>query len=229
MVRLNQTTPLAEVLSAESCTYELSIDEIADSVVARIWWAVFESQNLQDDKAEQLRSGLRHTIHWAIHIGQSAWHLQQFQSTAPTNPDEWPSGWEIIVDELYLRPFIMMDSEKNFHDLLIHTDIQRGPWLSGAELRKRWDQQAVFTHARLVGVQSQVGCSIEPMDLGSSPPVFKLVAASLCAKANLYLEFLNWLVCSRERNKIKISDCLVNLCALALSMSGDALRLTWPI
>jgi len=228
LTKPRRATLLAEVLSTNGYADEL-VDDMAASAAARVWWAAFERRNLPDERAERLQSSLRHILHWAIHIGQSAWRLLHLQPPVPSKLEEWPVEWTIIVDELYCRPFIMMDMESQFHDLLIASDTLRQPWLSGSGLRKRWDRHAIFTRARLARIQSQEGCGVEQAGLDSLSSVSVQVVTDLRANASLYLEFLKWLVSSREKNKIKISDCMVNLCALALRMSGDALRLIWPI
>ena len=59
--------------------------------------------------------------------------------------------------------------------------------------------------------------------------VFRLLVSDLYANARLYIELLDWLVKPARRRRGETTDCVITLCAVALSMSGDALRLLWPV
>ena len=47
--------------------------------------------------------------------------------------------------------------------------------------------------------------------------------------AAVYMFLIEWLVSSRERNKLKVRDAFLFICSLALHMSANAALVMWEV
>lgn len=201
---------LSEVLSISGPEDE-AVNALVLELLPRVSKALIPT-GIDKLETEKLREDLNHVLHWALHIGQSCWKLTQGE------PDITDEERETAFHDLYYRPFVMMDAGDEFHGLVRSWSMFKTPAYAGKSALGNLDENAIFTRIRL-----------QPTKSIEQTPIAQAVMERILCQARLYLTFLEALASTGRMHKSRVRDCVVNLCALSLSMSGDALRLLWPI
>jgi len=221
----NSRQEFMDVLRAPSHE-DTKVDALASVAATRIWQAIssYTEGLFSEDEVEFIRDTLHTTLHWAVHIGQSAWRLLE-NAQPGCLFHEHPVDWRIAVKDLYNRPFVMLDTDDSFLNMLIDIEVEvrmegGNSSISGSE---QPNAASAFTSARIRNDTGQPG----PQEPGAAR--MGGVEDHLYRSARLYIRDLEWLMYSQDCDGAAVSDCFVSLCAIALSMSGDALRIRWPI
>lgn len=220
---------LEEVLAAPAHEDE-RVAAMAEAVACRVCQAIvpYLDDETVHAKIQSLQQTVCDVLHWAIHIGQSAWQLLASRG-AGRALEERELDWEMAVEELYHRPFVMLDTDDSFHSLVSTVSIasryrENSNWASPGLGRG-----LTFTLARLMQGAPPAGGCVMGENAGDREDDRQLAEDHLIACAQLYLHQLEWLVLSSEPAcSAEVGDCFVSLCATALTISGDALRLLWP-
>jgi len=204
---------------------------LAEAMACRVCQAIlpFLDDDIVHVKIESLPHTVADVLHWAVHIGQSSWQLLANRGTGRAL-EERELDWELALEDLYHRPFVMLGTDGSFHSL-VSTLSSASRYRENSDCgRPGLGRGLRHTLARLMqGVPLTSGPGVRKI-AGDCAEVMRLTEDHLCACASLYVEQLEWLVLSSEQaDSAEIGDCLLTLCATALNMSGDALRLLWPL
>lgn len=208
MVSSDANVAFREMLTRPG-SQEQIIGSLANFATERVRWAVFNA--LHDDKSDEknapLREALAQILHWALHIAQS---ITQFNNASEN------AVREIALVELYHRPFIMFDTYDDSHGLMLD-----GSWM---RYERPVPPPPTLDHfGELAGAKTT-----EEGDAAGSPGLSD-AGRALRRNADLYMALLEWLVSSRERNKLKVRDCFLHICSLALNMSANAVLVLWEV
>lgn len=218
---------LITVLAAPSYM-DAKVDELACVAATRIWQAMLSctKEPFSENEVQLIQDTLHTTLHWAVHIGQSAWQL--LTSKRPSGRlRERSFEWRSAIEELYQRPFIMLDADDSFLMMLSKLQVRvLGIRASVYDSNEQIDSGFAFTLSRLSNDATQK-CELT-IDADSWHTA-KALEDHLVRNAKLYVRNLEWLLYSKEQSSIATIDCFVSMCAIALSMSGDSLRMLWPI
>lgn len=195
---------------------EESTNTLAAQTEPRVWKAIFESrhQDVPDKELAALRQSLVEAIHWAIHIGQSAAAALRVAD----GDDDFE--WHMALDELYLRPFIMFDTEGGkMHSLL------GSHWLGWRPVK---GHPSLTGLAELPMVKQALSLATGAgVDQGKEESELAEMRARFRRDAALYLALLEWLVVERGGGKRKVRDAFLHICALALRLSAHSILLQW--
>jgi hypothetical protein len=205
-VNRNANIAFREMLTEPDADEQI-ISSLANVAAERVWWAAFNALHgdEQDEKTAQLQKALYEALHWALHIAQS---ITRFSNASD------PSCRESALEELYHRPFIMFDTYDESHSL-----IPSGTWM---RYERPVPPPPTLDHfGELVGGLT----TEEGDDAGQSG--FSDAGRALRRDAAVYMALLEWLVTSRERNKLKVRDSFLFICSLALHISANAALVLW--
>lgn len=218
---------LSKVLASPELE-ERAVDKLADHIAELVIVAAFDIEGLSKKEIKELKDALHHVAHWAVHIGQSVWQLKNIRSVSPLKAST-ESDLYVTVLEIYIRVFSMLGSDDMYVKLINSSATRPDPLHANKQELRHLNHDASFTRLRLASWQDKA-ISAEGTQLGiETPSVLDEVIASLHKSAELYIQLLDWLIRADKRRRAEISDCFINLCAIALSMAADALRLLWPI
>ncbi len=208
VIALNRSAHIEfhEVLT-ESVAHEQIISRLANVAAKRVWWATFDALHgdESDEENAPLQKALYEAIHWALHIAQSI--------TRFSNASE-PFCREIALEALYHRPFVMFDTYDESHSL-----VMSGNWM---RYERPVPPPPTLEHFdKLAGVMAtEEGNNSGRSGLSDAERALRRDAA-------VYLFLLEWLVSSRERNKLKVRDAFLFICSLALHISANAALVLW--
>ena len=195
---------------------EESANALAAQTEPRVWKAVFEShhQDVPADTLAALRQSLVAAIHWALHIGQS----DAAALRVADGGDDFE--WRMALDELYLRAFIMFDTEGE--ELHPHIGSHWFGWrpMRGHPSLARLAELPVVERALSQATEAGVVQGNEESELAGMETSFRRDAV-------LYLALLEWLVVERGGGKRKVRDAFLHICALALRLSAHSILLQW--
>lgn len=206
---------------------DTEVNELASIAVALVLPTVLAcvKEPLSESETQSIQDCLSTTLHWAVHIGQSAHQLLAYEQSS--NIDRNSHEWDDIVTCLYQRPLIMHGNDEN--GLLGILSILRAQvWGTKASIfDKRLPSGSLAATLSRLEVDIQQEC-IGPR-YASNKHIGNVLEDHLYKLARLYLNHLEQLLCSTGQSSIATVDCFVSMCAIALSISGDALRILWPV
>lgn len=213
---------LSKVL-AEPESKDDGVTELAGFLSSRLLQCSFHTADLEPDELQTVEHHLDQFLHWCIHIGQSAWQLSSITSI-PAMPSSMDSNWRSDLTSLQIHIHVAFCSEESLQTLVSSAHLLPDLFFSNSTEIDEWEQAAVFTRGRL---EASRHCaeSREASDL----TLFQQLVTRLVSDARLYISLLHWLVSAPVEDKSGISDCFVNLCAVAHDLSGDVLRLLWAV
>ncbi|NLN75991.1 MAG: hypothetical protein GX139_06735 [Armatimonadetes bacterium] len=174
----------------------------------RVWWAVYNALfDFDLDSKEKVRKALSKALHWALHIAQS---ITQFSNAS----DRYSR--EDALDRLYHRPFIMFDTYDESHSL-----VTSGSWMCY--------ERPVPPPPTLEHFDKLATVIATEEGNNSGRPGMSDAERALRRDAAVYMFLIEWLVSSRERNKLKVRDAFLFICSLALHMSANAALVMWEV
>lgn len=219
---------LLSVLKADSCDDE-EVEKVVPMLVDRVLPLIVDVEKMSEEKLREADESCHHVIHWALHVGQSAYCLL-VSCPKPSTPSQGSTDWRMAVKDLHTYTLVMLDTDFLLLPLLACGDPVRDPLYVDQQLLDEWEGEAKFTRARLsLAAGDEIGESQAFDKEHCSPRVFDVLIDHMYRNARLYIHNLDWLVADAGNSRMATSDCMVTLFALALNMTGDALRLEWPL
>ncbi len=207
---------------------EQAVDEVAERMASRVFPEAFDVERLVSTEVEELREALRDVAHRLVHVGQCAWELRGISAVPPLGSPA-RAVVHVAIQELYIWAIGTMCSDGPFHRLISSYATREEPFSAATQGLDHLNEIAVCARSRLALGSRRAGHSNTTEDPEVPTGIVEETLGSIQARSDLYIALLRNLISPCGVDNVDISDCFVTLCALALDITADGLRLLWPI